>query len=448
MSQMQDITSNRLTAEKYQENFCDLHPPLDPRQVSLESNRCYFCYDAPCIEACPTDINIPSFIRKISTGNLKGAAMDILDENIMGGTCARVCPVESLCEGSCVRKTAEEKPVEIGRLQRHATEALFQKGVQPFERAKSTGKKVAVVGAGPAGLSCAHKLARLGHSVTVYDAKAKAGGLNEYGLAPFKMVDDFAQKEVDFILSVGGIEMKTNHALGKQITLTQLKQDFDAVFLGMGLTGVNHLGLEQEEQGGVINALHYIDELRQAENLSKLAVGNKIVVIGGGSTAIDIAMETKRLGAEWVTLVYRRDQKNMKATYKEQNYAQKDNVLIKTWSKPHRLIGNGKGLTGVEFEKTKLDSKGKLTGTGEFYTIEADMVFKAIGQKLVPMGLEENLEIKAGKILVDDNFKTTLENVYAGGDCVNGGDLTVTSVQHGKLAAKAIHQQLTGKVGE
>lgn len=434
----------------YEQVFCELNEPLDLKQAQIEASRCYYCYDAPCVQACPTQIDIPSFIRKIGNGNVRGAAIDILSANIMGGTCARACPVETLCQEACVREKSERKPVQIGLLQRFATDEFFKTGEQPFKRAASTGKKVAIVGAGPAGLSCAHKLATLGYDVTVFEARPKAGGLNEYGLAPYKMTDDFAQKEVGFILGVGGIDIQYGKALGRDVTLADLRRKYAAVFLGVGLTGTNALGLPGEDAEGVLDAARFIERIRQTRDLSKLPVGRDVVVIGGGNTAIDIAVQMKRLGAEFVTLAYRRGEKQMGATHHEQEIAQKSGVLLKTWSKPSKILVDHGKVIGMEFEYTELDSKGKLNGTGRTFTLKADQVFKAIGQTLVPEGLE-GLEIADGKICVNDELETTLPGVFAGGDCIDSQgvaysaeDLTVTSVQQGKVAALAIHQKLIG----
>jgi dihydropyrimidine dehydrogenase (NAD+) subunit PreT len=444
-----DIASGRLTKAAYAANFADVEPPLDAKRALIESSRCLFCYDAPCIEACPTGIDIPGFIRKIATGNLKGSATTILEENIFGGACARVCPTEVLCEQACVRNTSEDKPVNIGALQRYATDHLFQAGVQPFARAAKSGKRVAVVGGGPAGLACAHRLAMRGHDVVVFDAKPKLGGLNEYGIAAYKVPDDFAQREVDFILSLGGIELKTGQALGRDVTLGQLRQEFDAVFLGMGLAGVNALQLEGEDMPGVEDAVDYIARLRQAKDKSVLPVGRRIVVIGGGNTAIDIAVQTKRLGAEDVTIVYRRGPESMGATHHEQEFAQVNGVKIKHWAKPVRIVAEGGQLAAVEFEYTELGEQNRLEGTGQRFTLQADMLFKAIGQIFQPdplkNGAQEPLALKSGRIVVDGERRTSLPSVYAGGDCVLGGsDLTVQAVQDGKLAAEAIDRQLRG----
>ena len=438
-------SAGHLSRAEIEDNFADIKPMLDKKRAIVDSARCFFCHDAPCVEACPTGIDIPNFIRMISTGNVKGAAEKILAENIFGGMCARVCPTEILCERSCVRNTSEDKPVDIGALQRYAVDQLIETGHQPFSRAESSGKKIAVVGGGPAGLSCAHRLAVLGHAVTVYEARTHLGGLNEYGIAAYKAVDNFAQREVDFILSIGGIETKTGQRLGKDIQLADLARDYDAVFLGIGLGGVNALGLAGEnELKGVLDAVGYISELRQTlgkglGDKAALPVGRKVVVIGGGNTAIDIAIQIKKLGAEDVTIAYRRGSENMSATHHEQEFAQISGVKIKHWVKPVKLVGAGGAITGIELEYTRLRD-GKLEGTGETFTLECDQLFKAIGQTLTA---PEGLTTTKGKIVVDSDFKTGMPKVWAGGDCVaSGTDLTVQSVEDGKRAAHAIDRAL------
>jgi len=443
-----DIAAGRLEPAQYQDNFTDMLPPLDRNQAVVESNRCLYCYDAPCIEACPTDIDIPTFIKKISSGNTKGAAVEILNANIMGGACARVCPVEELCEEACVRNTQSGQPIKIGQLQRFATDFLFARNdAQVFTRKSSTGKKIAVVGAGPAGLSCAHGLSREGHDVVVYEAKPKAGGLNEYGIAAYKVPHDFAQREVDYILSLGGIEIKYGQAIGKDITLQGLREKYDAVFLSIGMAGVNALGLEGEEMKGVENAVDYIEALRQAADLSQMPVGRRVVVIGGGNTAVDMAVQIKKLGAEDVTLVYRRGPESMSATVHEQEFAKVNGVTVKHWAQPKRLIGHKGHVREIEFEYTQIDDKGRLMGTGDHFTLLTDMVFKAIGQSFVATPLQSKgldiLELtKKGRIAVNDDGQTSLDNVWAGGDCTEGQDLTVAAVADGKKAAAAINRAL------
>ena len=438
----QGIQPKRLDKSEIDSNFSDLHPPMSRSEALIEADRCYFCYDAPCTTACPTDIDIPGFIQKIRSDNITGSAQTIFRENIMGGMCARVCPTEILCEEACVRNTHEEKPVNIGLLQRYATDPIVNDNTQLFTRAENSGKKVAVVGGGPAGLSCAHRLAMLGHDVVIFNRDSKPGGLNEYGIAAYKTVDDFAQREVDYILGIGGIDVKNNMALGTDFTLSELREEYDAVFIGLGLGAVNELGIENEDLEGVESAIDYIAELRQSEDMSALPVGRKVVVIGGGMTAIDIAVQSKRLGAEQVTIAYRRGAQQMGASDFEQKLAQTEGVTIRHWVVPTALQKNN-GAISIELEKTALDKDGRLKATGETMTLDTDVVFKAIGQKLEDKDLN-GLELQSGRIVIDASQATTLDKVWAGGDCVVGGeDLTVSAVQHGKVAAIAIDRSLS-----
>jgi glutamate synthase (NADPH/NADH) small chain len=445
-----DIAAGRLPPEAYERNFADLHPRLTAREARVAAERCLFCYDAPCVQACPTSIDVPLFIRQIATGNPLGSARTILDSNIMGGMCARVCPTETLCEEVCVREVSEGKPVEIGRLQRYATDQLFASGRQLYRQGPPTGRRVAVVGAGPAGLACAHKLATFGHEVVVVEARGKPGGLNEYAIAAYKTVGGFAQEEVDYILGVGGVELRTGVRLGRDVTLADLRTDFDAVFLGLGLGAVNALGIDEGGLEGVMDAVAYIAALRQTADLSTLPVGRRVVVIGGGMTAIDIASQTKRLGAEDVTIVYRRGPGQMGASAYEQEVAQTDGVLLRHWLRPRRLLGEGGRLVAVELEYTA-DEGGRLVGTGETLTLPCDQLFKAIGQAFLPADLDgsrEVVELEGGRIAVDAERRTSLPGVWAGGDCVAGGkDLTVAAVEDGKRAALSIDRHLKAATG-
>ncbi len=441
----QGIAAGRLPAGAYAENFSDLHPPLDRHEALVEADRCYFCYDAPCMQACPTSIDIPLFIREIATGNPLGAARTIFDQNILGGMCARVCPTETLCEEVCVRMEAEGKPVQIGRLQRYATDTAMQEDKHFYTRPAPSGKKIAVVGAGPAGLACAHRLASYGHDVVVLEARAKGGGLNEYGIAAYKTPNGFAQAEVDYVTAIGGITIEHDKALGRDFALADLTGRYDAVFLGMGLAGVNALHAEGEEAEGVDNAVDFIATLRQASDLSALPIGRRVVVIGGGMTAIDAAVQAKLLGAEEVTIAYRRGKENMNASEFEQDLAASKGVTIRHWMQPKRVIADGGKVTGIELEYTAI-SDGVLAGTGETIVVPADQVFKAIGQSFdaAPLnGSGNSIALERGRIRVDAEGRTSLAMVWAGGDCIFGGDdLTVSAVAQGRDAAESINRAL------
>ncbi|MEO8243550.1 MAG: NAD(P)-dependent oxidoreductase [bacterium] len=416
------VAAERLSHAEIARNFTDMAPRLDRHEALVAADRCYFCHDAPCMTACPTSIDIPLFIRQIATGTPDAAAKTIFAQNIMGGICARVCPTETLCEEVCVREVAEGKPVEIGRLQRFATDTLMDKGIHPFTRAAATGKKVAVVGAGPAGLACAHRLALHGHEVTVYERRPKPGGLNEFGIAAYKATDNFAAREVEWLLMIGGITLHYGRELGRDVSLSELEAAHDAVFLGIGLAGVNALNAEGADLSGVRNAVDFIADLRQAADKSTLPVGRDVVVIGGGMTAVDAAVQSKLLGAQTVTMVYRRGKDKMSASLFEQDHATAHGVTIVYGAAPQRIIGTS-AAEAVEFAYEN----------GETFTLKADQVFKAIGQTLATAPIA-----KEGAKLVRQAGK-----VWAGGDCALGGeDLTVTAVAEGRDAAEAIHAAL------
>ena len=445
-SRQDGLAAGRLADADYRENFRDIHPPLGAAQAVIEAERCYYCHDAPCVEACPTRINIPSFIHRIAEGNLPGAARKILEANILGGMCARVCPTENLCEGACVRMTHEEQPVKIGLLQRRAVDDAMERGERMFSRGADLGGRVAVVGGGPAGLACAHRLAELGRRPVILERRDKIGGLNEYGIAAYKVPDEFARREVEHILSIGGIEIQTGRALGEDFSLADLRREYDAVFLAVGLGAVNALGLEDEGAlEGVMDAVDFIAELRQAKNPADIPVGRRVVVVGGGMTAVDAASQARRLGAEDSTIVYRRGPDQMPASEKEMDFVRTSGVRVKFWATPRRLLAENGRVAGVEFEYTEIRD-GALRAAGDSFTLESDMVLKAVGQKLAaspPDGAGEAPAMSGGKIAVSDERKTSLEKVWAGGDCAAiGEDLTVWAVEDGKTAANAIHRAL------
>ncbi|MDD0839324.1 NAD(P)-dependent oxidoreductase [Curvibacter sp. HBC61] len=435
-----DIQAGRLAPADYAQRFADAGAPFTAQQAVLEAERCLYCYDAPCATACPTGIDVPSFIHRISQGNVRGAAQAILSANPLGGMCARVCPTEELCEAVCVRNTQQGVPVAIGKLQRHAVDAVMHlPQTSLFQRAPATGKKVAVVGAGPAGLACAHGLALKGHEVTVFDAHAKAGGLNEYGLATYKTADDFAQREIDWLLGIGGIRVQTGWKLDSAAQLEALRAEHDAVFLGIGLGAVNQPALPGSELNGIRDAVDFIAELRQCEDLSTLPVGRRVVVIGGGMTAVDASVQSRLLGASEVHMVYRRGPEAMGASVDEQTWAKTNGVVIEHWLAPVAFEGEAGAVRAVRFERQRLVD-GRLVGTGEFETRAADTVLQAVGQRLASAPWLDSLRLAGGRIAVDALGRTSLAGVWAGGDCVGGGrDLTVEAVEDGKQAALAIH---------
>ncbi len=438
------IKNNRLTDEEYHHNFSDIHPPFETHSAALvEANRCLFCYDAPCTKSCPTSIDVPKFIKQITTENIKGSAHTILSANIMGGGCSKVCPVEKLCEGACVFNLMEEAPIPIAKLQRYSTEKAISGGWQLFQRKPLNGKKVAVVGAGPAGLSCAHALAREGVAVTIYEKESKGGGLMTYGIAAYKVTPQFCEEEVDYILSIGGIDIKYNQELGKDISLEQLHENYDAVYLGFGVGIARQLDISGEELEGVTDAIGFIYDIR-TKGYSSVPVGDKVAVIGMGMTAIDAATQAKRLGAKEVTLVYRRTQEEMPCTEAELNIAKLDGCEIIWLAAPKEIIGIDGKVTQLTCSLMQLgepDASGRRApvDTGETITLSVDMVIKAAGQ--MPFGDlvgTNNIENKNGKVLIDTLSSTNLFGVFAGGDCVNGGKEVVDAVQAGKEGAASI----------
>lgn len=438
------IQSNRLTKEQYTVNFSDIHPPFETADAALvEANRCLFCYDAPCTKSCPTGIDVPKFIRQIATENIKGSAHTIFSSNIMGAGCSKVCPVEKLCEGSCVFNLMEEEPISIARLQRYSTEKAMAKNWQLFNRKESTGRKVAVVGAGPAGLSCAHTISKAGVDVTIYEKESKGGGLMTYGIAAYKVTPQFCEEEVNYILGIGGIEIKYNHELGKDVSLAQLKKEYDAVYLGIGVGVARKLDIPGEKLEGVVDAIQFIYDIR-SRGFSSVPVGDKVAVIGMGMTAIDAATQAKRLGAKEVTLVYRRTEAEKPCTDVELDIARLDGCEVIWLAAPAKVKGSNGKVKQLVCSKMKLgepDASGRRSpvDTGETFTLDVDMVIKAAGQvpyeKLVK---KFRLDNNNGKLVLKNKAATNIKGVFAGGDAVNGGKEVVDAVQAGKDGAAAI----------
>jgi dihydropyrimidine dehydrogenase (NAD+) subunit PreT len=437
------ILNNRLTSAQYTENFTAINPPFETLDAALvEANKCIFCYDAPCTKSCPTSIDVPKFIKQITTNNIKGSATTILNANIMGAGCSKVCPVEKLCEGACVYNLMDEKPIEIAKLQQYSTEIAMKNNWQLFTRKNTVGKKVAIVGAGPAGLSCAHNLSKEGVDVTIFEKESKGGGLMTYGIAAYKVTPEFCEAEVNYILNIGGIEIKYNQELGKNILLTHLQKNYDAVYLSIGVGLARQLHIEGENLEGVEDAIEFIYNLR-TNDFKNVHVGDNVVVIGMGMTAIDAATQAKRLGAKKVTMLYRRTKEEMPCTQHELDIAMLDGCEIIWLAAPKEIIGKDGKVTQIICNKMQLgepDASGRRSPmvTGETFTLEADMVIKAAGQMPFEELVNTNaINNKFGKIIID-NCATNIHGIFAGGDCVNGGKEVVDAVQDGKDGAVSI----------
>lgn len=429
---------------KPEEVLSEYYPPLTDHEALVEANRCLYCYDAPCTHACPTHIDIPKFIKKIATGNVVGSARTILESNLMGATCARVCPVQELCEGACVLG-AEHKPIAIGRLQRYATDYVYERGIDVFKPGSPTGKKVAVIGAGPAGLTCAGELAKLGHSVTVFEKRELPNGLSTYGIIVLREPVEVAQAEADMVRRLG-VEIKTQMELGRNLSWDEVKQGFDAVFLSVGLGAVPKLGIPGEEY--ILDGLQYIETSKMKPE--SLEVGNQVVVIGAGNTAVDCATIAKRLGAERVTMVYRRTEREMTAYDFEYSFVKNEGVEFRFLTQPVEvLVDNGQvvGLKCLRMTLGAPDASGRPAPEpvpGSEFVLPCDQVVKAIGQEKPAVAKLLGLETDKGFIKVNRDYETSLPGVYAGGDCIRakGSASTVMAVQDGKLAAFAIHRNL------
>ena len=428
-------------------NFAELAPKYSQDEAIAESSRCLFCYDAPCTRACPTHIDIPKFIRQNLHRNPLGAAETILDENIFGGSCARACPTEVLCEGACVDNTLLSAPVLIGRLQRYACDEARDKGVTFFEAGPDTGKRVAIVGAGPAGLTCAHELRKRGHAVTVFEAREMPGGINTYGIARYKYDTQFALSEVEQVQAIGGIDLRLDSPLnGKQ--LVGLLGDYDAVFLGIGLGRTAPLGIEGEDLDGVWEALDFIFQTHTMP-LEDCQCGKNVLVIGGGNTAVDVATAAVRLGAQKVTIAYRRSESDMPAFRYEYELTKSDGIVWQFSAAPVRILGDGGATGGAEFARTRSKGEGRSakleTVTGSNFTLDADMVIKALGQQplLELLQAVPGLDVQKRRVVVDpETGATSVPKLFAGGDCTSSGAEVVDAVQAGKIAAAGINAML------
>jgi glutamate synthase (NADPH/NADH) small chain len=438
----------RQSQEVLKKRFADVPPPLSLDGARVEASRCLYCFDAPCTRACPTHIDVPRFIRQILHHDEVSAARTILEANIFGGSCARACPTEVLCEGACVDQIRMKSPIQIGRLQRHACDTAAEHGIEFFSAGPPTGKHVAIIGSGPAGLSCAHALRRRGHKVTVFEARKLPGGLDTLGIAAYKISTEFALSEIEMIRRIG-IDIKFEHKVSAPEFATLLAE-FDAVFLGIGLGRTLPLGIDGEDLDGVWESLDFIFQTH-TRPLAECTVGCRVVVIGAGNTAIDVATVARRLGAETVTIVYRRSEVLIPAFAYEYELAKSDGVQFEWCAQPVRIAGEDGKVIGVEFQKTERDESATRSSAirripGSDFTLRADMVVKALGQEhlLELVSSVPGLQIDNGKVLVERaTGRTSVPRLFAGGDCLRNGGEVVDAVQDGKIAARGIHAMLT-----
>jgi dihydropyrimidine dehydrogenase (NAD+) subunit PreT len=451
-------TAPKLSPEQYEKNFAEISPRMTPRQAAVEAARCLFCFDAPCTIACPTHIDVPSFIKKITTDNLRGSARVILEANILGHSCGRVCPTEVLCEGACVMHEKEEKPIEIGRLQRYAVDHVLDRNLQLFSAGAPNGKRVALIGSGPASLACAAELAKLGYRTTIFDRNELPGGLDTYGIAAYKLRAKDAQREIELVRSIG-VEFRQMTTVGADITLAQLEKDFDAIFIGVGLGDTGALKVPGDNLRGVVGAMEFIEPTK-IHPFAQLSIGRRIACIGAGNTAIDVVTAAKRLGAEVVHLIYRRGEQDMPAFRYEYDLAKLDGVNFHWHAQPIRIIGDAtRNVAAIECIRTRTESgsgSGKNRGQiatipGSEFQLEVDMVVRAIGQEPVTnfaravqgITVREN-----GAIAVSERFQTGNAKYFAAGDCVNGGKEVVDAVAEGMAAARGIDAWLESPRGK
>jgi glutamate synthase (NADPH/NADH) small chain len=436
-----------LTLAQLQANFAEVPPPLAHDEALVEAGRCVYCFDAPCTRACPTHIDIPKFIRQIMHRHPVGAAKTILEANIFGGSCARACPTEVLCEGACVDNTLLKSPVQIGRLQRHACDTARAAGVTFFRAGEPTGKTVAVIGSGPAGLTCAHELRKKGHGVVVFEALHVAGGMNTLGIAAYKISTAFALSEVELVEEIG-LDIRLNHPIRAE-DIPRMLEEYDAVFLGIGLGRTMPLRIEGENLPGVWDAIDFVRQTHEGP-MADCEVGRHVLVIGGGNTAADASTAAVRLGAESVTVAYRRGEQAMPAFAYEYEYMKADGVRFEWFAQPHRIVAENGAAKGVEFLRTELDDPSSRAGRvkpvpGSEFVIAADMVIKALGQEPHTSILDglPGLEVKGGVVVIDSaTGATSVPGLYAGGDCVSKGAEIVDAVEQGKIAAAGIHNRI------
>ncbi|HTW24503.1 MAG TPA: NAD(P)-dependent oxidoreductase [Candidatus Baltobacteraceae bacterium] len=445
-------TAPKLSPEQYEKNFAEIAPALNPRQAAIESSRCLYCFDAPCTMACPTHIDVPTFIKKISTGNLQGSARTILSANILGHSCGRVCPTEVLCEGACVMHEKGEPPIEIGRLQRYAVDHVLDNGVELFQAGASNGKKVACIGSGPASLACAAELAKWGYDVTIFDRNEHPGGLNTYGIAAYKARAKDSIREVELVRKLG-VKFRQKVEVGRDILFAEIEKQFDAVFIGVGLGETWGLSLPGEDLHGVYGAIEFVAKTK-AHPLHEVEVGARVACIGAGNTAIDVVTAARRLGADTVYLIYRRGEPEMPAFAYEYQLAKQDAVVFLWQTQPVRVIGSNGAVIGIECMRTRLgppDDRGRRIPEpipGTEFTLDVEMVVRAVGQQPVTEQLRaiQGLELhKNGTVKVDERHQTENPKFFAGGDCVNGGKEVVDAVAEGMSAAGGIDAWLRAR---